>query len=104
MKTYKGDFLRSEWWQRTCDRLKQEAHYCCQECKTETSDLHVHHLKYGVGYERDDDDSMEWWMRGRGWCVWDMYLKVLCEDCHDAAHGRGTWSDLQRRVDALGKR
>ena len=100
--TYR-DFLRSEWWRRTSARLKREQNYTCQDCgqRKPANELVAHHEKYGLEYERDDDPSIPWWARGRGWAVYDMWCRVVCEDCHDVTHCRGTWQDVQRRIDNI---
>lgn len=62
-------------WQKRRLQMLEKAGWKCVECGAEEQQLHVHHKRYIAGakpWEYEDED-----------------LAVLCERCHERAHGRG---------------
>jgi 5-methylcytosine-specific restriction endonuclease McrA len=63
-------YLKSPHWLETREAAKERANHFCEECFS-TQRLEVHHLTYkNLGREEPND------------------LKVLCRDCHQAAHDK----------------
>ena len=61
-------------WQKRRLQMLEKAGWKCVECGAEEQQLHVHHKRYIAGakpWEYEDED-----------------LAVLCERCHERAHGR----------------
>jgi len=65
------EYLQTDHWQNLRKRALGRAHYRCQLCNTNGTQLDVHHRTYErLGHERLGD------------------LTVLCTDCHAKYHGR----------------
>ena len=68
-----ADLLKKPQWQKRRLQMLEAANWKCVECGAEEHQLHVHHKRYVAGampWEYADED-----------------LAVLCEQCHDMAHG-----------------
>ncbi len=62
-------YLKSQYWLKFRKNVLAHRGRICEECKTATRKVHVHHLTYDrLGHEVDSD------------------VQVLCEACHDAKH------------------
>lgn len=68
-----AELLKKPQWQKRRLQMLEAADWKCIECGAEDHQLHVHHKRYIAGampWEYADED-----------------LAVLCEACHDRAHG-----------------
>ena len=68
-----AELLKKPQWQKRRLQMLEKADWRCVECGAEDQQLHVHHKRYIAGakpWEYEDDD-----------------LAVLCEQCHEKAHG-----------------
>ena len=68
-----AELLKKPQWQKRRLQMLEKAGWKCVECGAEEQQLHVHHKRYIAGakpWEYEDED-----------------LAVLCETCHDMAHG-----------------
>lgn len=68
-----AELLKKPQWQKRRLQMIEAADWKCVECGAEERQLHVHHRRYIAGampWEYADED-----------------LAVLCEQCHDKAHG-----------------
>ena len=68
-----AELLKKPQWQKRRLQMLEKAGWRCVECGAEEQQLHVHHKRYIAGakpWEHEDDD-----------------LAVLCEQCHEKAHG-----------------
>lgn len=68
-----AELLKKPQWQKRRLQMLEKADWKCVECGAEERQLHVHHRRYIAGampWEYADED-----------------LAVLCEQCHDKAHG-----------------
>ena len=61
--------LKDPRWQKKRLSVLQRENFTCQDCGTKEKTLHVHHFRYGKEPWTDLENE-------------DIYLKVLCEDCH----------------------
>ncbi len=66
------DDLKSPKWQKKRLEILDKHFFSCQECQTESKQLHVHHMWYESGK--------------KAWDYPDQCYKVLCEDCHNEFH------------------
>lgn len=75
------EYLRSPEWEAKKAKVFAARGRQCEECGSHDH-LEVHHLTYErLMHERLSD------------------LRILCEDCHDAAHGHDlSLADLQRKI------
>jgi hypothetical protein len=64
--------LKDPRWQKRRLHILNQRGWKCERCKDDKTTLHVHHLRY----------------RGEPWEAMDHDLQVLCEVCHDVAHGK----------------
>lgn len=68
-----AELLKKPQWQKRRLQMLEKAGWKCVECGAEEQQLHVHHKRYIAGakpWEYEDED-----------------LAVLCERCHEKAHG-----------------
>jgi hypothetical protein len=64
--------LKDPRWQKRRLQMLEARGWRCEQCRDDKATLHVHHLRY----------------RGEPWEAMDHDLRVLCERCHDIAHGK----------------
>ena len=64
-------FMSTRYWRLVSIQVKQEAHWCCQQCGRHSHDLEVHHEGYNHhGYEMFRYKE----------------LRCLCPECHERKH------------------
>lgn len=68
-----AELLKKPQWQKRRLQMLEAAGWKCVECGAEEHQLHVHHRRYIAG--------------AKPWEYADEDLAVLCEQCHDMAHG-----------------
>ena len=68
-----AELLKKPQWQKRRLRMLEAAGWKCVECGAEEQQLHVHHKRYIAG--------------AKPWEYGDEDLAVLCEQCHEKAHG-----------------
>lgn len=68
-----AELLKKPQWQKRRLQMLEKADWRCVECGAEDQQLHVHHKRYIAG--------------AKPWEYGDEDLAVLCEQCHEKAHG-----------------
>lgn len=68
-----AELLKKLQWQKRRLQMLEKADWRCVECGAEDQQLHVHHKRYIAG--------------AKPWEYGDEDLAVLCEQCHEKAHG-----------------
>jgi hypothetical protein len=68
-----AELLKKPQWQKRRLQMLEAAGWKCVECGAEEHQLHVHHKRYIAG--------------AKPWEYADEDLAVLCDGCHDKAHG-----------------
>ena len=68
-----AELLKNPQWQKRRLQMLEKADWRCVECGAEEQQLHVHHKRYIAG--------------AKPWEYGDEDLVVLCEQCHEKAHG-----------------
>jgi hypothetical protein len=71
-----AEMLKKPQWQKRRLQMLEAAGWKCVECGAEEQQLHVHHKRYIAG--------------AKPWEYEDKDLVVLCERCHEKAHGRAS--------------
>lgn len=66
------DQIKSPKWQKKRLEVLNLNRFKCEECQSESQQLHVHHTYYRKGRKIWEYDNVE--------------LKCLCEDCHSKTH------------------
>ena len=72
-----SQLLRDPRWQRKRLEILKRDNWACQGCGDTTNTLHVHHLRYLVGFSPWEYDGAD--------------LLTLCIDCHDERHELLIW-------------
>ena len=68
-----AELLKKPQWQKRRLQMLEKADWKCVECGAKEQQLHVHHRRYIAG--------------AKPWEYGDEDLAVLCEQCHEKAHG-----------------
>ena len=71
-----AELLKKPQWQKRRLQMLEAAGWKCVECGAEEQQIHVHHKRYIAG--------------AKPWEYEDKDLAVLCEACHEKAHGIDT--------------